>query len=109
MALLFASHHHWTIFAGFSECMSWNGRGERNWTSVPTLSRLFARWFFTRFDIASSVTFALPLPWAPLLDSNPDLYAYRDGGALVCPWISMIIVALLLVCGRPCPDEAMIP
>src|SRR5215813_136524 len=74
--------------------MSWKGRGDRNCTSVPTLSRLLARWFLTALAIASSFRFGLPLPWAPFDDSSPDLYAYRLGGALVWPWMSMIIRTL---------------
>src|SRR6266508_3029469 len=73
MASLLACTHHWTIFSGFSECINWNGRGDRNWMSVPTLSMLLARWFLTAFDIASSVMPGLPLPCAPREASRPDL------------------------------------
>ena len=65
--------------------MSWNGRGDRNWTSVPTLSRVLVTWFLTTLAMFSSLMPGLPLPWAPLEAINPDLYAYSDGGALVCP------------------------
>src|SRR6185437_12124232 len=93
MALLLISANQCTILAGFSECINWKGRGDRNCTSVPTLSRLLARWFLTELAIASSFRPGLPFPCAPLEDCKPALYAYRLGGALVWPWMSTIIVS----------------
>ena len=40
MTSLFISFHQRTMLSGFSECISWKGRGESIWTSVFTLSSI---------------------------------------------------------------------
>ena len=72
-ALLFASANQCTSLSGFSECMSWKGRGEMTCMSVPTLSSTFAMWLCTAPRIESSDAAVLPLPWAPRAASSPDL------------------------------------
>ena len=62
MTSLFASHHQWTMLSGFSECINWKGRGERNWTSVWTLSMILML-FWANCSMRSSEQLSAPLPW----------------------------------------------